>query len=144
MFRQQTYDIEQYYLFRGHPWWLRGSRICLQCMRVKTLPWAGKIRWRRAWQPTQYSCLENPMNRGAWQATVHRVTESDMTEWLSTAQHISPEVHSRSLSVLTSQPSSFPTTNMLSIAALVSFLELYKNGIICHLYECSHQLAWRF
>ena len=24
----------------------------------------------------QYSCLENPMGRGAWQATVHRVTQS--------------------------------------------------------------------
>ena len=24
----------------------------------------------------QYSCLENPMNRGAWRATVHRVTKS--------------------------------------------------------------------
>ena len=24
----------------------------------------------------QYSCLENPMNRGAWQATVHRVAKS--------------------------------------------------------------------
>ena len=26
--------------------------------------------------PLQYSCLENPMNRGAWQATVHRVAQS--------------------------------------------------------------------
>ena len=26
--------------------------------------------------PLQHSCLENPMDRGAWQATVHRVTES--------------------------------------------------------------------
>ena len=26
--------------------------------------------------PLQCSCLENPMNRGAWQATVHRVTKS--------------------------------------------------------------------
>ena len=26
--------------------------------------------------PLQYSCLENPMNRGAWQATVRRVTKS--------------------------------------------------------------------
>ena len=26
--------------------------------------------------PLQYSCLENPMNRGAWQTTVHRVTKS--------------------------------------------------------------------
>ena len=29
--------------------------------------------------PFQYSCLENPMDRGAWQDTVHRVAESDMT-----------------------------------------------------------------
>ena len=27
-----------------------------------------------------YPCLENPMNRGAWQATVHGVRESYMTE----------------------------------------------------------------
>ena len=30
--------------------------------------------------PLQYSCLENPMDRGAWKATVHRVAECDMTE----------------------------------------------------------------
>ena len=26
--------------------------------------------------PLQYSCLENPMDRGAWQATVHGITRS--------------------------------------------------------------------
>ena len=26
--------------------------------------------------PLQYACLENPMDRGAWRATVHRVTKS--------------------------------------------------------------------
>ena len=30
--------------------------------------------------PLQYPCLENPMGRGAWQATVHGVTESDTAE----------------------------------------------------------------
>ena len=31
--------------------------------------------------PQQYSCLENPMDREAWKATVHRVTEeSDMLQ----------------------------------------------------------------
>ena len=29
--------------------------------------------------PLQYSCLENPMDRGAWRATVH----GDVTEWLT-------------------------------------------------------------
>ena len=34
--------------------------------------------------PLQYSCLENPMDRGAWWATVHGVTKvSDTTHWLN-------------------------------------------------------------
>ena len=37
-------------------------------------------RWGRSsgegnGHPLQYSCLENPMDRGAWQATVHGVTK---------------------------------------------------------------------
>ena len=30
--------------------------------------------------PLQYSCLENPMDRGSWQATVHEVAELDTSE----------------------------------------------------------------
>ena len=30
--------------------------------------------------PLQYSCLENPMDRGGWRATVHRVIELDTTK----------------------------------------------------------------
>ena len=32
--------------------------------------------WRRQWQALQYSCLENPMDGGAWWATVHGVATS--------------------------------------------------------------------
>ena len=39
-------------------------------------PWVRKIPWRKKWQPLQYSCLENLMDRGAWWATVHGVTKS--------------------------------------------------------------------
>ena len=34
----------------------------------------GSERWHS--NPVQYSCLENPMDRGTRQATVHRVTKS--------------------------------------------------------------------
>ena len=32
--------------------------------------------WTRKWLPLQYSCLENTMDRGTWQATVHGVEKS--------------------------------------------------------------------
>ena len=37
--------------------------------------------------PLQYSCLENPMDIGAWQAIVHRVAELDMTEHAHMAKY---------------------------------------------------------
>ena len=41
-----------------------------------SIPGLERVPWRRPWQPTPISCLENPVDRGAWQATVHRVTKS--------------------------------------------------------------------
>ena len=40
-------------------------------------PWVRKILGQGHANPLQYSCLENPMDRGAQPATVHGVTESD-------------------------------------------------------------------
>ena len=48
-------------------------------------PWVGKIPWGRKGNPLQYSCLQNPMGRGAWWATAHGVAESGTTERLTLA-----------------------------------------------------------
>ena len=41
-----------------------------------SIPGLGISRGGRNGKPLQYSCLENPMDRGAWWATVHRVAKS--------------------------------------------------------------------
>ena len=48
------------------------------------IPGSGRSLGEGNGNPFQYSCLENPMGRGAWQAIVCGVTKIDMTEWLST------------------------------------------------------------
>ena len=62
---------------------------------VKNLPANGEAKRDAAWIPgsgrspgvgndnlLQDSCLENPIDRGLWQATVHGVAEWDITEQL--------------------------------------------------------------
>ena len=40
-----------------------------------SFPGAGRSPGEKHGNPLQYSCLENPMDRGAWRATVHSVAE---------------------------------------------------------------------
>ena len=41
-------------------------------MQIRSLGWEDPLEGN----PLQYSCLENPMDRGAWCSTIHRVTKS--------------------------------------------------------------------
>ena len=48
-----------------------------------SIPGSGRSPGRRYSNLLQYSCLENPMDRGAWRATVHRVAKS----WTPLSMH---------------------------------------------------------
>ena len=43
---------------------------------IGSIPASGRSPRERHGNPLQYSCLENPMNRGAWWAAVHGVAKS--------------------------------------------------------------------
>ena len=63
-------------------------RICLQCWRPGLDLWSGKIPAEGSSYPLQYSCLKNPLDRVAWQATVHGGhKKSDMPEQLTHNEH---------------------------------------------------------
>ena len=47
---------------------------------VGWIPGSGQSPGGGHGNPLQYSCLENPMDRAAWQVMVHRVSGSDMTD----------------------------------------------------------------
>ena len=68
-----------YYTWLDFPDGASGKEPAYRCRRWKRRgfdPWVGKIPWRRAQWPTPVFCLENPLDRGSWWATVHGVAES--------------------------------------------------------------------
>ena len=60
-----------------------GKESAFSAGDVGSIPGSGRSPGRGTGHLLQYSCLENPMDRGAWRATVHVVTESNMTERLN-------------------------------------------------------------
>ena len=49
--------------------------LCRRYKRCGYIPWSGRCPGEGNGYPLQYSCLKNPPDRGAWQATVHRVAK---------------------------------------------------------------------
>ena len=55
------------------------------------IPGSGRFSGEGNSNPLHYSCLENPMDRGAWKGIVHRVAKSET--WLKLlSTHASPKV----------------------------------------------------
>ena len=81
--RQGSRGFAQPYWHSGLPWWLSGKESTCNAGvtgEMGSIPGSGKSTGGGNGNPLQYSCLENPMDKGAWQATVHQVAESDTTE----------------------------------------------------------------
>ena len=57
----------------GFPLWLRGEE---STSNAGLIPGSGRSPRGGHGNPLQYSCLENPIDRGAWRATVHGVAKS--------------------------------------------------------------------
>ena len=57
----------------------KAKKTARQAGEVGSIPGYGSSPGGGNGIPFRYSCLENPMDRGAWQATVHGVAESDKT-----------------------------------------------------------------
>ena len=71
------------------------ARIYLQSGYLGSIPGSGRPLGEGHGSPLQYSCLENPMDRGAWRATVHgsqRVRRNGVT---NTRAHTHTHTHTR-------------------------------------------------
>ena len=92
--KELCYLYIEHVLYVKHrlPLWLSRS---LQWRRCGFNSWVRKISGGGHGNPIQYSCLGNPMDRGAWRATVHWVTKScTRLKWLSIhVKHISNLFH---------------------------------------------------
>ena len=63
-------------LLRGFPGGSEGKASACNVGDPGSIPGSARSPGEGNGHPLQYSCLENPMDRGAWQATVHGVAKS--------------------------------------------------------------------
>ena len=72
-------------VFTGFPGGSDGKESACKAGDLGSIPRLGRSHGRGHGNPLQYSCLENPVDRGAWRVTVHGVAKSQT--WLSNLAH---------------------------------------------------------
>jgi len=76
-------EIGKLNLHLGFPGGSDGKESSCNSGDAGSIPGSGRSRGEGNGYPLQYSCLENPTDRRAWWAMVHRVSESHTTEKLT-------------------------------------------------------------
>ena len=61
---------------KGFPGGTSGKEFACKMGDLGLIPGLGRSPGRGHGNPLQYSCLENPMDRGDWRSIVHEVTKS--------------------------------------------------------------------
>ena len=128
----------------GLPRGLSGKEFTCNAGDTGLIPASGRFPGGGHGYPLQYSCLDNPIDRGAWQATVHRVAKSQtQLKWLSTHacmhvcmyidRHICTRMHAQSCQTLCnpvdySQPGS--SVHEISQARIMEWVAIsYSRGL---------------
>ena len=147
--------------------YLMGTQMLLMVMNppasagdardVSSIPGLGRSPGGGHGNPLQYSCLENPMDRGAWQATVHGV-EKSRTQLKRLSTHVTPSTSC----VSGRNPFTFVSSSLerfwfffkylpLSISVKMIFVNYSEQSLVCIRYYgsvCSTKnavsLGWAF
>ena len=114
-FRGQQEKVKQRtLLLPAFPGSSAGKESACDAGDLSSIPGSGRSPKGGDGYPLPYSCLENPMDRGAWQATVHGVTKSQaQLKRLST--HVLGEY--------------LPCSQTLRCFTCIIFLDLHKNSL---------------
>ena len=89
--------IRSKYRQKDLPRWLSGKESTYNAGDLGLIPGSGRSPGEGNGNPLQYSCLENPTDRGAWRATVHGVRKGQT--WLKQQARTRPRGSSSCLSV---------------------------------------------
>ena len=69
-------SVAHYIVLSGLPWWSDGKESTHNVGASSSIAGSGRSPGEANGNPLQSSCLENPMDGGAWQAIVHGIAKS--------------------------------------------------------------------